>query len=152
MKKLFPLILILASLSVVAGVLLSKMSFLARTSIGIFKKKYQYYAFMKVWWQGALVLFSVLMLLLLIQYLWSSKLSIRKAFMLHISCLFLAVVGLYFTYNDFHRDITHRWAGENLHLGFYLFWIAWATISVYLLAGKKPQALRDLDNKGASVQ
>lgn len=145
MKRFFPLIIFLAALSVTAGVLLSKMSFLARTSMNIFRKKYQYYAFMKVWWQGALYFFIVLMLLLAIQYMVQQKMKVRNSILVQFSCLFLAVIGLYFTYNDFRTDIAHRWAGERLHLGFYLFWIGWASISLFLLANKKQLALKDLN-------
>ena len=42
----------------------------------------------------------------------------------------IALVGLYFTYNDFRHTLSHRWLGERFHLGAYLFWIVWIAISV----------------------
>lgn len=151
MKRHFSLIIFLAGLSIIAGVLLSKMSFLARTSMSIFKKKYQYYAFMKVWWQGALYFFVVLMILLAFQCFLQRKLKVRNSMLVQLSCLFLALVGLYFTYNDFRTDISHRWAGERLHLGFYLFWIGWASISLFLMVNKKPVELKDLGKTDAAA-
>lgn len=150
MKRLLPLIAALAGMSVVSGILLSKMSFLARTSMSIFRKKYQYYAFMKVWWQGALYFFIVLMLLLALQVYIHKKWSKKNSIFAQCVFLFLAIVGLYFTYRDFRTDITHRWAGERLHLGFYLFWIAWAMISVFMLLSKNTTKIIDADKKDAS--
>lgn len=149
MKRLLPLIAALAGMSIVSGILLSKMSFLARTSMSIFRKKYQHYAFMKVWWQGALYFFIVLMLLLALQVYIQKKWSKRNSIFAQSLFLFLALVGLYFTYHDFRADITHRWAGERLHLGFYLFWIAWAMISVFMLLSKNTTNTIGADKKDA---
>ncbi|MDI9320708.1 MAG: hypothetical protein QM530_09595 [Phycisphaerales bacterium] len=150
MKRFLPLIAALAGMSVVAGILLSKMSFLARASMSIFRKKYQSYAFMKVWWQGAFSFFIVLMLLLALQVYIQKKWSQFNSIFAQSVCLFLALVGLYFTYHDFRTDITHRWAGERLHLGFYLFWIAWATISIFMLLSKNTTKTISADKKDAS--
>lgn len=151
MKRLFSFIIFLGALSVTAGILLSGMSFLARTSMNIFRKKYQYYAFMKVWWQGAAAIFAVLLLLLALQYWLHRKLPVRNGIVVQFVCLLLAIAGLYFTYYDFRTDLAHRWAGERLHLGFYLFWIGWMSISIYLLVNKKQVLLRDLNKTDASA-
>ena len=42
----------------------------------------------------------------------------------------IALIGLYFSYNDFRHTLSHRWLGERFHLGAYLFWIVWIAISV----------------------
>lgn len=152
MKKQFPFIVFLATLSVVSGVLLSRMSLLARTGISVFKKKYTLYAFMKTWWQGAFLFFAVLLLLLIVQRKLQLKLSVRNGVMLQIGCIFLALVGLFATYNDFRTDLTHRWAGERLHLGFYLFWLGWVSISLFLLVQKKTVPLKDLGKTDAAEQ
>ncbi len=133
MKKLAPLLSLLAVLAVVSGLLISKMSFLARTAISIFKKKYYYYAFMKVWWKTALLQFGLWCLLLPLQWFLAKRLSKAKAILLHWSCIAVAALGLWFTYQDFRQDLSHRLAGERLHLGFYLFWIGWMIISLFLL-------------------
>jgi hypothetical protein len=52
--------------------------------------------------------------------------------------LVLALIGLYFTYQDFRHNTAHRWLGERFHLGGYLFWIGWMAISVFYLIKKGP--------------
>lgn len=151
-KKQFSFILFLATLSVVSGVLLSKMSLLARTGISVFKKKYALYAFMKTWWQGAFLFFGVLMFLLIVQRKLQQSMSVRNGIMLQIACIFLALMGLFYTYNDFRSDLTHRWAGERLHLGFYLFWLGWVSVSLFLLVQKKTMPLKDLGKKDTSAE
>jgi uncharacterized membrane protein YozB (DUF420 family) len=150
MKKFLPLIALLAALSSVSGVLLSKMSFLARTAMNVFKKKYYYYSFMKIWWQGALFTFLFLLLLLGLQVFLQKRLSKHKASLLHLFCLFLAILGLYFTYADFRSNLSHRWAGERLHLGFYLFWIGWICSSLFLLWDNTKRITTSIDKTGAT--
>ncbi|MGC4059298.1 MAG: hypothetical protein QM743_14450 [Chitinophagaceae bacterium] len=150
MKKLLPLILFQAVLAVVAGTLVAKMSFIARSAIGIFRHHYRFYAFMKVWWQTALLMFVIWMLLLALQSYWNNSMVRSRSAVRHIICIVLALIGLYFTYADFRSDIAHRWAGERLHLGFYLFWVGWIVQSVFLLT--RPAVFtKDADKTDASA-
>jgi hypothetical protein len=64
MKRLLPLSVFLAVLSLIAGLLLSRMSFIGRIGISLFYKEY---TFMKTWWKGTLVIFALLFLLMLLQ-------------------------------------------------------------------------------------
>lgn len=150
MKRYLPLITILALLSLISGYMLSRMSFLARTAISVFKKKYYYYSFMKIWWKGALFNFTILALLLVLQIWLQSKLNKQKAFLMNLACLVLAVLGLYFTYKDFRTDLSHRLAGERLHLGFYLFWIAWMCISIFMLWQNTLRTTTSVDKTGST--
>lgn len=150
MKKYLSLLAILATLSLLSGILISKMSFIARTAISVFKKKYYYYSFMKICWQGALFNFILLLLLLGIQIWIQQKLNKSKAALFHASCLFAAMIGLYFTYNDFRTDLSHRWAGERLHLGFYLFWMGWMIISLFMLWQNTQRTTTSVDKTGAT--
>ena len=150
MKKYFSLIALLAALSILSGYLLSRMSFLARTAISLFKKKYYYYSFMKLWWKGALFNFGILVFLLVLQVWLQSKLNKQKAFLMNLSCLVLAMIGLYFTYQDFRSDLSHRLAGERLHLGFYLFWVGWMCISVFMIWQNTLRSATSVDKTGAS--
>lgn len=145
MKKYFTLVFFLVLSSIISGVLFSKMSFLARASMSILKKKYLHYSFLKIWWQGALFVFVVLIILLLFQLLLQKKLLPKHAFRTQLVCVFLAVVGLYLTYQDFTHTLSHRWAGERLHLGFYIFWLSWIVISVFLLFTNKAAQTIDTD-------
>jgi hypothetical protein len=150
MKRYFPLLLALAIISVISGILLSEMSFLAKTAISIFKKEYQYYAFMKIWWQAAIVFYSVFIVLLLLQLACKRYFSPSNALIIQLLCLLLAGLGFYLTYIDFHTDLSHRWAGKKLHAGFYLFWMGWALISLFLLFNS-PKTINK-DNTDASSQ
>ena len=132
--KYYKLIFLLAILSTVSGYLLSKASFVGRMGINLFYKEYK---FLKVWWQGALVVFIVLLILLFLQGLAQKKMAPAKAKMLHFGAILAALMGLYFTYNDFRHTATHRLLGERFHLGGYLFWLGWVMISVYYLVQKR---------------
>lgn len=134
MKRTAPLIAFLAALSLLAGYLFSKMSWIGRVGVNLV---HQNYKFLKVWWQGALVVFAILMLLLLIQWLVQQKAKLFTARIIQVIALLIAIAGLYYTYLDFRHDITHRWLKERFHLGGYLFWIGWISISLFFLFSKK---------------
>lgn len=127
-------IFFLALLSGISGYLMSKASLVGRMGINLFYKEYK---FLKVWWQGALVVFGVLLLLTILQGFVQNKLALRKAKMIHIAAILAALAGLYFTYNDFRHTTTHRLLGERFHLGGYLFWLGWIMISLFYLTQKK---------------
>lgn len=135
MKHTAFVLFLLAVLSSVSGYLLSKASLVGRAGISLFYKEYQ---FLKVWWQGALVVFGVLILLLLIQGFVQRRMARGIASSIHILCILLALVGLYFTYNNFRHDLSHRLLGERFHLGAYLFWVGWMMVSLFYLAQRKP--------------
>jgi hypothetical protein len=134
MKRTSLLLFILAALSTISGYLLSKASLVGKAGISLFYKEYQ---FLKVWWQGALVVFGVLFLLFLAQGAFQRKAARGTANFIHVLCILLALAGLYFTYNDFRHDLSHRLLGERFHLGAYLFWIGWMLVSLFFLAQKK---------------
>jgi hypothetical protein len=129
-RKYVSLTFVLAVLSLLSGYLLSKVSLTGRAGISLFYKEYR---FLKVWWQGALVVFGTLLLLLLLQASISSKLTRTKANLFHGFMILLALLGLYFTYQDFRHTIAHRLLGERFHLGAYLFWISWIISSAVQL-------------------
>gem|GEM_PF-2033108 len=135
-KKTVLLVLLLGFLSALCGYLLSKASLAGRVGISVFYKKYH---FLKVWWQGALVIFIVLISLLLIQGWAEQKLLKRKANNLHIATIVLAAAGLFFTWYDFRHTTTHRLLGERFHIGAYLFWIGWMIVSLFYLTQQKKE-------------
>lgn len=125
---------LLLALAVVSGYLLSKASLVGKAGISIFYKEY---SFLKTWWQGALVVLAVWLLLFLIQGKVQQMRKTSTARTTHIVAILLAIVGLYFTYNDFRHSFNHRLLGERFHLGAYLFWIGWMLISLYYLTQRK---------------
>jgi hypothetical protein len=118
-------------LSVVSGYLLSKASLVGRAGINLFYKEYK---FLKLWWQGSLVVFGCLMLLFVIQNFLNTRFQSSYARLIHILAIIAAAIGLYFTYNDFRTSLNHRLLGERFHLGAYLFWFGWMIISLFFLS------------------
>jgi hypothetical protein len=129
---------LLAVLSIISGYLLSNASLVGKVGISVFYKQYQ---FLKTWWQGALIVFAVLLIFFLVQGFAEKKLIKTKANLLHVSMILLALTGLYFTYYDFRHTTTHRLLGERFHIGAYLFWIDWIIISLFYLTQKKPETI-----------
>ena len=138
MKRKSLLVLLLVVLSGIAGYLLSKASLVGRVGISLFYKQYK---FLKVWWQGGLLIFIVWMLLFYLQGRAQRRLSPVSARLLQMGAIVVAIIGLYFTYQDFRQTITHRWLGERFHLGGYLFWIGWIIISVFYLTERRTAPL-----------
>lgn len=130
MKRTFSFLLILTALSALGGYLLSKASLVGRMGISLF---YKQYSFLKVWWQAGLLLLFVWVLFFLLQGWAHRRLPPMKSRLVHIGSIFLALVGLFFTYQDFRNNLSHRWLGERFHLGGYLFWIGWMLVSLFYL-------------------
>ena len=120
--------LVLTFFSIVAGYLLSAISWVGRIGIGLF---YHEYKFLKVWWKGALIVFVVWMIVWLVQSVLRKKLTASGRNLMHGIFLMLAIAGMYFSFSDFRHTISHRWLGERFHLGVYLFWIVWIGITIY---------------------
>src|ERR1043165_985632 len=136
MRRNIPFILFLALLSVISGWLMSHMSWIGRVGINLFHKEYK---FLKVWYRGAGAVFAVLLVLFILQWLVDRKMPKATARVVQIIALLAAICGLWATYGDFRSDFTHGILKERFHLGAYLFWVGWMSISLYLLATYKRQ-------------
>jgi hypothetical protein len=122
--------ILLLVLSGIGGYLLSKASLVGRVGISLFYKEYK---FLKVWWQGGLVIFVAWMLLFVLQGLAQRRLAPKKARIVQVAAILIALIGFYFTYQDFQHTMSHRLLGERFHLGGYLFWLGWIIVSMYYL-------------------
>lgn len=131
------MICLLSTLSLVSGFLLSKASLVGRTGINLFYKEYR---FLKVWWQGATLVFVALSVLFFVQGLVHEKMSPVTARVVQVTLLGVGLAGLFITYLDFTNTSAHRLLGEKFHLGAYLFWISWMIISLYYLFLKRRKA------------
>ena len=92
-----------------------------------------------MWYQGGAVVFAVLLVLFIIQYIVDRKLSVRAARTVQVIAFLAALGGLWATYSDFRTDFTHNILKERFHLGAYLFWVGWISISLFLLATARIQ-------------
>lgn len=137
-KRTSVLVIFLTALAALSGYLMSKASFIGRLGMTYVYKEYK---FLKTWWQGALAVFVVWMIVLIIQSIVEKKLSKQKATIVHVIFILLALVGLYFTYSDFQHTTSHRWLKERFHIGAYLFWLGWIIISVFCIVQKKTDIL-----------
>ncbi len=134
LKRTIYLLVFLAALSLLSGYLMSKASWVGKLGISLFYKQYN---FLKIWWQGALIVFAGLLILFIITALAQKTLKPLSATVANIASFLLALGGMYFTYTDFRHDISHRLLGEPFHIGVYLFWIGWISISLFYLFSKK---------------
>lgn len=128
---------LLVALSILTGYLLSKASWVGRTGINLFYKQYK---FLKVWWQAGAVVLGVWMLFFFVQGLLQKRLPPHKAKWVHLTAILFALLGLFFTYQDFRNNLSHRLLGERFHLGSYLFWVGWLIISISYLVQKREAA------------
>ena len=135
MKRYAGLLVFIFSLSLAAGYFLSKIPLVGRLAMHF--EEYAMYRPLKVWWKGALFVFVVLLVLLLVQHIMDKWLKHAK--LAHLLCLALAVGGLIYTYNDFRDDYSHRWMRERFHIGGYLLWIGWVAICLFFLFTSKPE-------------
>ena len=131
-------ILIMAAMSMLTGYMMSKISLVGRFGINMFHREYQ---FLKVWWQGALLVFTVWLIIFITHSILNRRVSKASALAANLISLIVAIGGLYFTYSDFRHDFTHNLIGERSHIGFYLFWIGWMGISLFFLAQKSSRQL-----------
>jgi hypothetical protein len=134
MKRTISFIFLLAVLSCASGYLLSKASWIGRVGMTFFYKEYN---FMKIWWQGAIAVFLTLMILFSLHSIVHRRLSLTAARLLHIFILLLVATGIYFTYDDFTNNLSHKILGHRFHYGFYLFWTSWLLICFFFIFKKR---------------
>ncbi len=142
-RRNIPFLIYLLALSVLAGWLLHRMSWIGRVGINLIHKEYK---FLKVWWQAGGAVFLTLLLLYILQHFATRRLRRGGASLVNGTALLLAAGGLYLTYSDFHTDLSHSVLRERFHLGAYLLWIGWISISLYLFATRRLQ-LRDSEQQ-----
>lgn len=138
MRRNIPFIMYLAGLSTLSGWLMSHVSFIGRLGINFIHREYK---FLKVWYKGGAVVFVVLLTLFILQWLADRRLKRPVARGVQLVALLIAVGGLWLTYSDFRSDFTHRILKERFHLGAYLFWLGWMSISLFLLATRRIQRM-----------
>lgn len=124
----------LALFSLLAGYFLSAISLFGKAGISLF---YTQYRFLRIWWKGALLVFSIWIILYLMQAIIYRSVSRATSNIMFTVVLSAAIAGIYFSYTDFRHSLSHRWLGERFHLGVYLFWLGWIAIAVFLLPKKR---------------
>jgi hypothetical protein len=90
-------------------------------------------------YEGGGIVFGVMLLLFLLQYIAQRRLPRNTARAVQGIALLIATAGLWLTYSDFRSDFTHNILRERFHLGAYLFWVGWISISLYMFATARLQ-------------
>ena len=98
MKNVTILGLVQALLSLISGILISKMSFIGKIGISTM---YREYTIFKTWWKTALLLLVIQLVLIAVLQLFKAKVSVSFSRLLAFLLIVLGGIGAYFTYIDF---------------------------------------------------
>lgn len=137
MKKTILFLLLLALLSVISGLLMADMSWIGRVGVNLLHKEYK---FMKVWWQGALVVYGVVLSLFIIHSVIHKRFGAIVSRIIHFLLLLCAAGLLYLAYADFEDDFSHKLMKEHFHLGVYIVPVCWMMICVFFISKRKASA------------
>ena len=149
-NKWIILILIQAIISLVAGILLSKMSLVSRIGVS---SVYTEYAFMKHWYKGFAVVFIVQ--LLLIAILWAVKrtTTYKNFSLVNLIFVIIGLIGLLYTFYDF-TSTSHQYMNSQFHTGGYLFWAGWFVTCIFFFFARvkpKPTLTNTTINQGNNI-
>lgn len=127
MKKILNLILLQAIISLISGILLSKMSLVGKIGISVV---YTEYALLKSWWKAALVVFAIQLITMAILYVCKRFLIYKTFVIVNLVLIILGLLGLFFTYIDFTAT-SHKYMNSSFHTGGYLVWAGWFINCIY---------------------
>jgi hypothetical protein len=145
MKRSVLFLCLLAITSAISGILMAKASWIGRVGITFLHKELN---FMKVWWQGAIGFYLVLLTLFAVLSFVRQSVSVSAARLINFSLLLLAGLCLYYSVQDFEGNFSHRLLGWRFHYGIYLFWVEWMLVCFFFFAGKsKGPSITTEDNK-----
>jgi CDP-diglyceride synthetase len=134
MKRGFILFLLLAGIATVSGIFMSHATWLGRVGITFFHKDYN---FLKIWWQGAIAVCLIYVLVHYLQLWIKHKLNPPTQKLVPFVLLLLAIVGWYFSYDDLNNNFTHHLLGRRFRYGVYVFWLGWAIVALNGIIGRK---------------
>jgi len=139
------LTLIQAIISLVAGILFSKMSLMGRIGVSTF---YTEYGFLKHWYKGFAAVFIVQLLLIAILWIVKRITSYKNFSIVNLAFIILGLLGLFYTYYDF-TSTSHKYMNSQFHTGGYLFWAGWFVTCIYFFFARvKPKpAITDMEPK-----
>lgn len=127
MKRLLNLVLLQTVVSLISGILFSKMSFIGQIGITI---AYKEYTILKTWWKAALLVLSIQLLVIAILWLCKRFLVYKTFVIVNLVFIILGIIGLFYTYYDF-TSTSHKYMNSQFHWGGYLVWIGWFINCLY---------------------
>lgn len=139
-NKWIILLLLQVIVSLISGILLSKMSIIGRIGVSTV---YTEYGFLKHWYKG----FAAVLLaqIILIAMLWLVKrfTTYKNFSIVNLVFIILGLLGLLYTYYDF-TSTTHKYMNDQFHWGGYLFWMGWfITCFYFFFARVKPKPITE---------
>lgn len=130
------LILIQVIVSLVSGILLSKMSLIGRIGVSTV---YSEYGFMKQWYKGFAAVLVIQLLLMAILWMVKRTASYKNFSIVNLVFIIIGLVGLLYTFYDF-TSTSHKYMNNQFHWGGYLVWIGWfITCFFFFFARVKPK-------------
>ena len=135
-NKWIILILIQAVISLVAGILLSKMSLIGRIGVSTF---YTEYGFLKDWYKGFAAVFIVQLVLIAVLWVVKRTTTYKNFSLVNLIFIVIGLIGLLYTFYDF-TSTSHKYMNSQFHTGGYLFWAGWfVTCLFFFFARVKPK-------------
>lgn len=137
-NKWIILILIQAVISLVAGILLSKMSLIGRIGVSTF---YTEYGFLKDWYKGFAAVFIVQLVLIAVLWVVKRTTTYKNFSLVNLIFIVIGLIGLLYTFYDF-TSTSHKYMNSQFHTGGYLFWAGWfVTCLFFFFARVKPKPM-----------
>ncbi len=133
MKGLGILIVFQALLSTIAAVLISQMSWVGKLGIRFL---YRDYTILSVWWQTAILAFSVQLVVVLVLWINRRLLPYWISFFVTLFVLLTGILGCYWTYLDL-TTTSHKYLRGNFPAGVYLFWASWFVSCFFFIFAKR---------------
>ena len=139
-NKWIILLLLQVIVSLISGILLSKMSIIGRIGVSTM---YTEYGFLKHWYKGFAAVLVAQIILIAILWLVKRFTTYKNFSIVNLVFIILGLLGLLYTYYDF-TSTSHKYMNDQFHWGGYLFWIGWfITCFYFFFARVKPKPISE---------
>ena len=139
-NKWIILLLLQVIVSLISGILLSKMSIIGRIGVSTM---YTEYGFLKHWYKGFAAVLVAQIILIAILWLVKRFTTYKNFSIVNLVFIILGLLGLLYTYYDF-TSTSHKYMNGQFHWGGYLFWIGWfITCFYFFFARVKPKPITE---------
>jgi hypothetical protein len=143
-NKWIILILIQVIISLISGILMSKMSLIGKIGVSTM---YTEYGFLKHWYKGFAAVLIVQLLLIAILWIVKRITSYKNFSIVNLVLIIIGLLGLIYTFYDF-TSTTHKYMNTQFHTGGYLFWAGWfISCLFFFFARVKPKPIIITSNK-----
>lgn len=137
-NKWIILLLLQVIVSLVSGILLSKMSLIGRIGVSTV---YTQYGFLKHWYKGFAAVLIVQLLLIAILWIVKRLTTYKNFSIVNLIFIIVGLLGLLYTYYDF-TSTSHKYMNNQFHWGGYIVWIGWfISCLFFFFARVKPKPI-----------